>query len=687
MVELVNALDQRSRPPPPLIIAKAFGTFIKSRLEKPGRLSRHQVQFLFRSFQYLLQGHYGSTKNTVRAASESGNIADALAVLSQSEYETDAMPLVNKFAKLLFQHFLDNWKTAASPNDHPDADVLCAYVSILSSSGSSQEALNVLETHREAIFHAAGPLPWAEVLLGMEREGNPRRATETWMSLCGNFLLDQNEHETLVLSMANGRCSASTMKAVYQSPIANRRKPTVMATAAAVKTAIFERDLRWASMTAGFLSSNVTAEAVDAIILLTAAQENSVEAVETRLEDLISNNPELGRTLTIRPINTLLRFARVTKKFDMIEGYASIARKWNLAPDAETYTLMMDARILMRDLDSALAVFRQLDPEEAFHYLSPGNMNQLIRHLCRPGASESDYDMLLFFIERTMQTGGLFKSGILGTICMQLLYRNDIEAASTLLRAHVDSYSSKELYFIGSGFARFICDRSQPIENVWEAYQLLNVAFPATPRADRAALMTEFFDRGRSDFACLVFGHMRQKDYPEARPDANSYALCFQGIAHSADATGLHLVHNMLKLDHQVRPTTEILEALMQAYAACEMPERAMEFFRDILHSEEGPSSRSLLIFFRVCESLPNGVQEATRMLEKLDSLDIQPDAATYNAYIGSLGGHCQVETAVDAMKCMESKTGERPSAVTYVLPFYSSFLPHLDSHTSTHRL
>lgn len=677
MVDLVNAVNESSRPPPSFVVAKSFMSFIQGRLQAPGRLSRNQVQFLYFSFTHLNKDPYRTAEGSVRTALEPANIEAALNVLSQANLDPDALDLAGQFAKNLFRHRCKDLKKGAeTPGAIPSVEALCAYISVLSSSGFSSEALELLKLHGETILPFAGELPWIQVLVGFEKEGKGEDATREWISLRRDFNLDENAHETLILHLSDMGSSASTIRAVYESPIAGNRQPTTTAAVTAIKSALHSQ-LPWAVEIAGSLPPKTTAETLDVILLLTAAQGKSADAIETKLEELVSSTPEIRQTLTISHVNAILEFANQTNKLDMAEGCANIARRWNVAPDTRTYMLLIDTRVKEGDIDSALAVFRQLEPKDALNQLPIPSMNQFIKHLCQMGSSDSDYDTLLLFVDRLVETESRIEVDVLSAICLKLLYRHDLEGVSNLLRPLIDSYSPEQLARIRRQFVCYICDKSEPIEKVWEAYQLLNMAFPATPTTERAVLMTTFFERERSDFACLVFGHMRQKDYPEARPTAHTYALCLHGIAHSANATNLHLIHNMFKLDLEVQPTSEILSGLMLAYAACDMPDRAMEFFRDILHSEEGPSEHSLLIFFRVCESeaLSNGVEEAVKMMEKLKSLDIQPDAAMYNGYVGALGGHCEVERAAEALHDMEHKTGERPSAFTYVLRPYSCLL------------
>ncbi|KAL1953264.1 hypothetical protein VTO42DRAFT_3326 [Malbranchea cinnamomea] len=661
MMDLVHAINQRLRPPPFFAVARAFKTFIESRLEAPGTLSRNQVQFLILTFQHLLQDPYKSTTGSVRSALEPSNIENALNLLSRAKCEPDALELVNQFAKLLFQQLREELETRTLLQ--PSVEAICDYAAILSSTGSSIEAEAVLSFYSEKI-RPAGFLPWVHLLAGVEREGKGEEAVKKWHEICHHIDLDQNSHEKIVRILADARCPL-TVKAVYQTWRERGFQPTVGATVTAIKTAIWNSQIDWASSLANSLPSHPTLETLDTVLLLAAARGESPDSIEARLGELVARDHDIRRNLTISPINALLEYANQTNKSHLVEAYASVAKRWNLAPDEQTYKLLMEARLKMGDVQGALSVLRQPETETIIHQLPILIINEFVKHLCCSGRSEHDYDILLVLIDRLVEAKERFDPETLGVICLTLLYRRDLESVSNLLRPVIDSYNPKELKQIRDSFVRYISDMAEPTQGAWEAYQLLNMAFPSTSTREREALMASFFLRGRSDLACLVFGHMRQKEYSEARPTASTYALCFQGIAHSANVTSLHLVHNMLKLDLEVRPTTEILDGLTLAYAACGMPGRAMEFFRDILHSEEGPSENTLVVFFRVCETLPNGVQEATQMMEKLKSLDIQPDAQVYNAYIGALAGHCEVERAADAVQDMETKTGEPPSVFT----------------------
>jgi hypothetical protein len=207
----------------------------------------------------------------------------------------------------------------------------------------------------------------------------------------------------------------------------------------------------------------------------------------------------------------------------------------------------------------------------------------------------------------------------------------------------------------------------QADDDIWEAYNLLRAAFPETGVSSRTDIMAAFFRRNRSDLACLVFGHMRQGESLAQRPKPDTYARCFQGIAKAADTDNLQLVHNMLKLDLEVDLDTRIRNALMLAYAACEQPEQSMEAFREILQSKEGPSHKTITVFFRVCETHYNGAQEAMKMMQKVKLLEIDVDRAMYTAYIQALAAHREFDKATEAIENMELQMGQGPNHNTCV--------------------
>jgi hypothetical protein len=103
----------------------------------------------------------------------------------------------------------------------------------------------------------------------------------------------------------------------------------------------------------------------------------------------------------------------------------------------------------------------------------------------------------------------------------------------------------------------------------------------------------------------------------------------------------------------------------MLAYAACEIPEKSMEIFRQILQSDEGPSHKTLAIFFKACESHADGTHEAMKMLKKIKKLDIEIDRRLYSSYIEALAAQCDFDLATEAIDNMEAEIGLAPTSTT----------------------
>jgi hypothetical protein len=103
----------------------------------------------------------------------------------------------------------------------------------------------------------------------------------------------------------------------------------------------------------------------------------------------------------------------------------------------------------------------------------------------------------------------------------------------------------------------------------------------------------------------------------------------------------------------------------MMAYAACEMPEKSMEIFRQILQSEEGPCHKTITIFFKVCEKHHNGAQEAIKMMGKVKKLEITANRPLYSAYMEALAAQCEFDLAVEAINNMEAEIGLPPTSNT----------------------
>jgi len=126
------------------------------------------------------------------------------------------------------------------------------------------------------------------------------------------------------------------------------------------------------------------------------------------------------------------------------------------------------------------------------------------------------------------------------------------------------------------------------------------------------------------------------------------------------------VVHNMLKMDSGIEPTTRLYNALMLAYTACEEPNRSLEFWEDIINTSEGPTYNSIQIALRACEEAPFGDREAKRIWARLKRMDIEITKQIYAAYVGALAGSALLDECKKLVEEMGKEVGSEPDSLVY---------------------
>jgi len=245
---------------------------------------------------------------------------------------------------------------------------------------------------------------------------------------------------------------------------------------------------------------------------------------------------------------------------------------------------------------------------------------------------------------------------------MMHLSHGELQDVVDILQTHSFHYALSDRTLIRDNFVAYCLNRDNKVSKVWDAYTIFRQIFEETDITIRARMMQEFFQRGRSDMACHVFGHMRQHIRPSARPVLDTYVQCFEGIASCADRESLEIVHNMLKMDSAIEPDTRLYNSLMLAYAACGDSSKALSYWDDITLSSEGPSYRSLEIVFLACRRKAFGEKRARSIWDKMRRMDIEVTPQVFVAYLGALAGNSQLDEAKDLVEGADKEFGLKPN-------------------------
>ncbi|KAG7134224.1 Complex I intermediate-associated protein 84 like [Verticillium longisporum] len=342
------------------------------------------------------------------------------------------------------------------------------------------------------------------------------------------------------------------------------------------------------------------------------------------------HNPDNPSILPdVHTINGLIEAASEKNDPYLADRLLAFSSEYGIEPNAMTFVLQIESRIKAKDLAAAREAYKQLARTEL------------------EGEEDLPPDLkaireILDVLEQRIVT--LDPDTVVALCTVYLKYDQQMDIIDTL--------------------SLNIFQHSTDQRKVWDAYSILRQFFLETSVEDRLKLMQAFFDRKRPDMAVHTFGHMRQHVNRSFHPSTEAYIQCFEGLGACADSDSeehVSLVHNMLKMDLGMQPTTKLYNALMLAYAACGRPSRALDFWNDIIRSVEGPSYNSLEIVFSVCERLPYGDQTAKKIWKKMEAQEVDVPPSVFAAYLGGIAGNGNVTAVQEAIKTMQQTVGYGP--------------------------
>lgn len=663
MTDLKRSLEDKSRAPPNNTLANAFKLFFETRVDSPGVINLFQARLLSMTWKHLKARQEELDDNDWHNVFSVDSLERVLFVLSEAQCLPEARETVLKIARFAYLELCADHGFGANSISRP---ALLVYINLLAMNGNPEEARQVIINFGGQL-RGAKPSPWLTVLKGFALKDDRRQLRKVTQELEKyGVKFDQASHEELV-EMIIAQDLLKAVQTVYECPVAGNAEPSLATKKAVITYAILKSEIGWAEPIYQSIHEGTSPneETVGVALLWEAAQGSSASSLGEKVKLWTASNPQIKDALTTADFNNLLRYANANGNPQLGNAFVNLARQWGLALDEQTHLLQLESAIQAGDVEGSLRILEnQVDPT-TLPNTDLSLANNLITMLCSSDKQEELFQKISSLLDPLFQDDVRLEPTTVAALTRMLLYRHDNEAVSELLRPRLATYDSQGKTVIRTAVTDFILDPNEKDADVWEVYELFKLAFPETGVSVRTEIMCAFFERKRSDLAVLVFGHMRQAEDLSRRPKPDTYARCYQGLARTADATNLELVHNMLKLDLEVELTTRILNGLMLAYAACDMPEKSMNIFRQILQSDEGPSTKTIQLFFKVCEKHHNGVQEAVKMMSKVKKLEIEVDRRLYSSYIEALAAQCEFDRVTEAINHMQAEIGVAPTSAT----------------------
>ncbi|KAI0134055.1 hypothetical protein BJ170DRAFT_591048 [Xylariales sp. AK1849] len=385
------------------------------------------------------------------------------------------------------------------------------------------------------------------------------------------------------------------------------------------------------------------------------------------IEHMMMSNPDPRFKPNMNIVNELIEAAIEKDDPYMAERLTALVPKLGLEPERRFFRLQLQYRLRAGDLDGAFTAFRSLQNQEGDDDDWP-LLNKLIRALCEVPAPS--YQKVLDITSYLEQLTATLEPETVVSLCMAFLKNDEQYEVIDTLSLHTIHFSHEERAVVSKAFVGFCLDSANSTARVWDAYALLRQFFPDMGIEYRVSIMDTFFNRKRADMASHVFGHMRQHSNATYRPTVEIYIRCLEGIGRCPDLESLKMVHNMLKMDTTIEPTTQLYNALMIAYTSCEEHYRALDFWKEISDSIEGPSYQTLEIVFRTYENTPFGDEPAKVLWDKLQKMDIDIPKNVLTAYLGVLACHSYMGEAKKMLEEMDAEVGTRPDVLTLAVVY-----------------
>ena len=686
--ELSHAQQTSARPPKDQDIADAFRSFF---VTKKGAFEDFHIGLAHNAFQYLLEnpkegGEQWFTRQELLA------LIDEM-IQDRRRPETGGKPHVQFGSALIDQITrMEDAEMTSSATDSPsksatltkeeeyDLVIRPKLVLILTLFGATSQAQEIALKHYNDYSSApearkkAIRFVWNQVLGGAARENNDDKMAQVTASFNKSSVPLTSAIQTVLVTQFAGRQQLDAAKFWYAQPVVGglNGKPSKINRAtytALLKACALSGDLTFGQeVVTGLTKDKIpNKEGWDAIFLWSAALGKGVEEIERMMNVMVRRTEEAKDPIypDVDTINLLVEFAMSKSDPYSAERYIVLGEKRGIMPDEQTYTMQMQYRLSVKDVDGAKAAYYNLQGDFKGSEASIAAVNELIQALCE--SKQHNYDDIMAIVDDLHERKARFAPETVAKLCILHLRRVEIHDAMDLLQVHAYQYSPAQRAVISKSLCAFILDGETSTADAWDAYQILRNTFPETSREDRIQLMNEFFARNRSDMSCHVFFHMRNHTAESHQANRDVYIAAFTGFARCMDAESLELVSNQLKLEFKIELDTKLRNALMLAHAACGNNKKALEYWREICESREGPSYNSIAIAFRSCEGMPWGDQHAKSIWARLKEQDVDIDKKIFTAYLSAIARNFLHDEALALVETVEDEYGFAPDFYMYV--------------------
>ncbi|KAL1623244.1 hypothetical protein SLS56_008412 [Neofusicoccum ribis] len=707
MIELNRAQNEKARPPKELELCKAFKQLITTKNSAFDTLSDVEAGHALNTFRHLEQRRLGHRSDTESTMPYKEILHTALNLLGSNRSQRSDTHVT--LAEEIFK-YLEATRTVQpeTPGLYGTELTKCFFktIAVLCLNGEPLRARELLvEKYKKHGWKSEKEYflakPWISILEAFYTQKNDAEAQKTLRVIqeLGIPIGQSIKWHLLKIHAQRGDLEATRKCYEELSELQGELNPPGDVYNAMLKCCLKHNENEWGqSIVRSMLGKlelyydfenpgariGLAKEMWDSLFLWAAASGKGVDEVDRMINIMVRRTFKDGRSVQpdIETINQLVEWCMSQKQPYFAERYIALGLKWGIHPNATTYDLQIMYRLSGGDIDGARAAYRLLQAEDCSKQEDVAAANKLIQAMCKSG--KYGFTAVMALVDDLNERKARFEPETVSVLSLLHIERNELHDVIDLLQTHVFHFSEEQRLKIADTLVAIVLDRAHTsITRAWDTYIITQSIFAELPRETRTNIMREFFTRGRADMACHVFAHMRELQHPDTRATADTYVAALVGIAEysmprvsatdsdiDADERNvecsslLDAVHNAMKLDIDIEPSTRLRNALVLAYTAAGKPARAWGFWEDIVNSREGPSYNSIPIAFRACERMSVGGEKHARALwTRLRKMDIEISKGMLAAYVGALAGNQNVDEAKEVVLKAEKEFGWRPDA------------------------
>ncbi|KAK0387387.1 hypothetical protein NLU13_5699 [Sarocladium strictum] len=374
--------------------------------------------------------------------------------------------------------------------------------------------------------------------------------------------------------------------------------------------------------------------------------------------------------------NTMLLVAIELGDEQLANEVTALAANKNIPPNADTFLRWLALKVKAGNFDSARFSFDRLrfgleerpEPGSGDRVKYENIINNFL--ILASTQKRPDFPFIAEALEYVDEELVRLEPETVAQLSLRFLENEQFLDVMDLLAVNVFKYGEVERQVVQKSFVSFCLDPNISTSRAWSAYQVLEQYFPDLERTERMKLMEEFFRRKRADMAIKVFGAMRNHRSPAYRPNESMYRQCFEGLARNPDLESTQQVHNWLKTDASMEPSTRLFTALMLAFTASGRSLTALDLWKEVTLCKEGPGYSTLAAVFWALEHRPNGAKMAREIWDRIERMDVEIPPDVYEAYVGAIAGSGHLLEAQKIIVNMASYVGSEPTPLTLAIAY-----------------